>query len=135
MALRLVVAFCPNNDQIKTKKEGDCIPFLRLLLPELDRQGVRQSVTGTGLCRLKAMAVNIQRGGGLAVSQSGGDGTHILAVEDQKGGVQMPELVDAIERQALFFAEALKPLIGLLEADRGAVLLSEEASAFMPLVP
>lgn len=33
--LCLVVGFCPNNDQMKTKKEGECIPFYACFFPNL----------------------------------------------------------------------------------------------------
>ena len=47
---------------------------------------------------------------------------------------QVAELVDAIEGQTLFLTKSLEPLIGLLEADRGAVLLGEQTPTLLPLI-
>ena len=51
------------------------------------------------------------------MTQSSGNGPHVLPIEDQQRGVQVPELVNAIEGQALVLTEFLEPLIRLLEAD------------------
>lgn len=107
---------------------------LRLLFPELYRQRLRQSVTGTGLGGLKGVGVGVQCDGGLAVAQGSGDGPHILPIENQQRGVEVPELVNAVKGQTLFLAEFLEPLIGLLEADGGAVLFCKQTPALPPLV-
>lgn len=46
----------------------------------------------------------------------------------------MAELVDTVEGETFLLTEGLKPLVGLLEADGGAVLLGEQTSTFVPLV-
>ena len=68
------------------------------------------------------------------MAQSGGNGPHILPVVDQQRGVQVAELVNAIEGQTLFLAEPLQPLIGLLEADRRAILFGEQTPTLLPLI-
>lgn len=80
------------------------------------------------------MGIDVQGGGGLAVTQGSGDRPHVFAIEDQQGGVQVPELVDAVEGQVVFFAKLFQPLIRLAQSHRGSIQLCEQPPALMPLV-
>lgn len=68
------------------------------------------------------------------MAQGGGDCPHVLPVVDQQRGVQVPELVDTVKRQLLFFAKGTEPLVGLIQAHGGAVGPGEQAAALLPLI-
>ena len=86
----------PNNDQISRPPPS-----------EFYGQFLRNGFIGAGLRRLKGVGVDVQRGGSLAMSQGGGYGLDVLIVVDEKGRVQVPELVDSIERKVMVGAKLL----------------------------
>ena len=74
---------------------------LCLFLSEIDRERCRETGTCFRLCSLEGVGVDARCGRRLRAAKCGRDGAHVGMIGDERRGIEMPKLMNAVPRQAV----------------------------------